>query len=122
MMDEKKRQFMIEEYTPVNDPWVSTKRPPGFGTTWCIQKFAHFVYDQHFNIFSHLDGAVRVFSIEEYGNALQDVTKGKDPGSKIGSRHKLFLVEGSISMECIQSLLYEFFRRNPHPAEYFSGA
>jgi hypothetical protein len=119
MMDKGLRQFMVEEYTPTSNPNFPTKKLSGFGESLCIQKFAHFVYDQSSNTFSHFDGAVRTFKVDDYNDVLNKVTQGKDPGSKIGSRHKLFLVEGKISMENTKNLLYEYFRYNPHIAEYF---
>ncbi|MGD8373542.1 MAG: hypothetical protein PVI21_01645 [Candidatus Woesebacteria bacterium] len=121
MMDANLRQFTIEEYAPASDPTFPAKKSPGFGQKSCIQKFAHFVYDQKAANFCHIDGAVRTFSTTEYEGILDSVVRSNDPGSKIGTRHKLFLVEGAIDFGLIQGLLYEYFRYNPHIEEYFSG-
>lgn len=122
MMDKGLRQFTIEEFTPKIDPSFKGKITPGFGEKYCIQKFAHFVFDQASETISHVDGAVRVFSLDEYDAHYKVVMKGRDPGSKIGKRHKLFLVEGNLSLERTQNILYEFFRYNQHLQEYFVPA
>lgn len=123
MMDDNLslRQFMIEEYAPtvlqknsIND------QAHGFDKNYCIQKFAHFVYDQNEGRFIHVDGATRSFTLKDYAEIETIVAKGQDPGSKIGKRDKLFLVEGMIERDLMFSLLYEFFRYNPHLEEYFT--
>ena len=122
MMDSEKglRQFMVEEYTPsVNLTESSSLKSPSFGNQYCIQKFAHFVYDQNKLQFTHIDGATRTFSVEDYRNVEAIVSLGKDPGSKIGTRDKLFLVEGEIEKKLMFDLLYEYFRYNPHLEEYY---
>jgi len=122
MMDKNQREFMIEEYCPLEQPfWSSAEKSPGVGEKYSIQKFAHFVYDQQKNCFTHLDGAVRVFTIKEYGGYFETVKAKINSGEKIGKRHKLFLVEGIISEELAQELLTEWFRYNPHITEYFTG-
>ena len=85
-MDENKRQFKIEEY-------CSLEPEHGIGERFCIEKFGHVVYDQNEDCFTHLDGAVRVFPVEEYIDHLDAVESGRDVDEKIGTRHKLFLAE-----------------------------
>src|SRR6266567_525497 len=121
MMSDTERQFAIEEYVPLTNPVQPTRRIHGIGKEYCIQKFTHFVYDQRRQSISHIDGAVRTFSIKDYAEVLDIVTEGREPGKHVGERHKLFKVEGDISIEQIQSLLYEFFIYNPHIGEYFSN-
>jgi hypothetical protein len=120
-MSDTERQFMVEEYAPLTNPVQPTRPILGIGKEYCIQKFAHFVYDQEQQTISHIDGAVRTFAIKDYTEILDVVTRGSDPGKHIGARHKLFKVEGSISIEEVQSLLYEFFMYNTHISEYFSN-
>ncbi len=119
MMDADMREFMIEEFTPIVNPLTPSEHIRGIDKKHTIQKFAHLVYDQKNRLFSHLDGAVRVFENTEYEAVFSKLPN--DPGEKIGKRHKLFLVEGSISMDMVQSLLYDFFMYNPHIEEYFSA-
>lgn len=119
MIDKNKRQFMVEEYSPRFHPNYPKRKSPGFGNRYCIQKFAHFVFDQHMSQFTHIDGSVRTFEIAEYETIMTTMTKGRDPGSKIGKRHKLFLVEGLMRDSQVYGLIYEFFRYNPHIEEYF---
>jgi hypothetical protein len=121
MMSDSERQFMIEAYVPLTNPVQSTRRIHGIGKGYCIQKFAHFVYDQGQQTISHIDGAVRTFAIEDYAEALDIVSRGSEPGKRVGTRHRLFKVEGSISIEQVQSLLYEFFMYTPQIGEYFSN-
>ncbi|MDJ0490301.1 hypothetical protein QNA24_28390 [Rhodococcus qingshengii] len=118
LMEKNLRQFMIEEYTPISSTDDSA-RLPGFGRKYCIQKFGHFVFDQNQQAITHIDGAVRVFRTDEYDGIYRSILAGQDAGSKIGSRHKLFLVEGVLDLCDAQSLMFEFFRYNPHLAEYF---
>jgi hypothetical protein len=119
MMDDCQRQFMIEEYTPPQDPWSGERNRYGFGQNYCIQKFAHFVYDQSLGTITHIDGAVRVFEVDEYAAIFRAALTGNVPESRIGDRHKLFLVEGSLDLNRAQRLLYEFFMYNGHLEEYF---
>ena len=119
MMSDTERQFMIEEYVPLTNPVQPTRRIHGIGKESCIQKFAHFVYDQKQQTISHIDGAVRMFAVKDYTAVLDIVSRGSDPGKRVGTRYKLFKVEGNISIEQVQSLLYEFFMYNPHISEYF---
>lgn len=119
MLSSHERQFTIEEYVPLTNPVVSTHKVPGIGSVFAIQKFGHFVYDQDKSHITHLDGAVRVFTKEDYKNNFDKVVKGSQPDKRVGKRHKLFKVTGEIDLELVQSLLYEFFRYNPHLGEYF---
>jgi len=119
MMDIGQRQFSIEEYVPLVGPMAGFKEVPGVGEKYVIQKFAHFVYDQANENFSHVDGAVRIFMKDEYADIYETVKTGSDPEKRIGKRRKLFKVSGSLDLETVQNLLYEYFRYNPHLGEYF---
>lgn len=119
IMDSLLREFMIEEYCPTTLPYG--EKSPGIGERFCVQKFAHFVYEQNKKCFIHLDGAVRVFSVPEYETIFKIIASGSDPGDKIGNRHKMFLVEGQLNAELVKELVTEWFRYNPHIQEYFSG-
>ena len=121
MMDAAKglREFMIEEYCPLT--LRHGDKSAGVGEQKCIQKFAHFVYDQDKQCFTHLDGAVRVFTVEEYASYFDTVSAGDNVDEKIGKRHKLFLVEGELDSMTSQELLTEWFRYNSHIEEYFTG-
>ncbi len=121
MMAPRQRQFMIEEFTPLTNPTVSDAGIPGFGSQYCVQRFGHFIYDQEVEAIVHLDGAVRTFTIDEYIEVFVDIEEQRVPDSKIGERHKLFLVEGRMDMAEAYSLLYEFFAYNYHIEEYFSS-
>lgn len=121
MMDKDLREFMIEEFTPTINPLIPSECIRGIGKMHTIQKFAHFVYNQKKKSFSHLDGAVRVFKNKDYKAAFDKLSGGADPGEKIGTRHKLFLVEGEFGIDIVQDLLYDFFMYNPHIEEYFSA-
>ncbi len=121
MMSGTERQFMIEEYVPLTNPVQPMRRIHGVSKEHCIQKFAHFVYDQEQQCISHIDGAVRTFTRAEYAEILNTVCLGSDPSKRVGTRYKLFKVEGSLNMKQVQTLLYEFFMYNPHISEYFSN-
>ena len=116
-MDERLRQFSIEEYTPQMSSYGT--KSPNFGKKYYIQKYAHFVYDQNRQSIEHVDCAVRVFGINEYLDVLSLVQQGRDPSRRIGSRYKLFKICGEIDLDFVQKVLYEFFRYNPHLMEYF---
>ena len=105
MMDVGLREFFIEEYCPLYGP--DTRRSSGTGTKYVIQKFAHFCYDQRNSMFTHLDGAVRVFDIDAYDNIFHRIESGLDIGDKAGKRHKLFLVEGNLQHDLTQQLITE---------------
>jgi hypothetical protein len=119
MMDLSIREFTIEEYCPINTPYGELS--PGIGQKFCIQKFAHFCYDQDKKYFSHLDGAVRVFEVKKYKENFNLIASGLDVDEKVGVRHKMFLVEGQLDEDFTKELLTEWFRYNPHIMEYFSN-
>lgn len=119
ILGEGLRQFSIEEYVPRTTQYGG--RPSGFGAKYHIQKFAHFVYDQRSGTFEHVDCAVRVHSIEEYDALFTAVEEGRDPGRRPGVRFKLFKVSGKLELAIIQELLYDYFRYNLHPIEYFGN-
>jgi len=119
MMDANLREFMIEEYVPLVNPLDSKIKLPGFGKRHTIQKFGHLVYDQQKQAFVHFDTAVRAFSKKEYEEAFNVIESGKDPGDKLGTRHKLYLIEGEFQLDLVEPLLYDFFMYNPHIEEYF---
>ncbi len=119
MMDDNLRQFSIEEYVPrVASYGVKS---PNFGKKHHIQKYAHFVYDQTRGTIEHLDCAVRVFGVDDYLSVFSKVQQGKDPGRQLGKRYKLFKIRGELDLEFVQTVLYEFFRYNPHIMEYFGN-
>ena len=118
MMDLNERQFSVEEYMSLSEDPLS--KDYGKGSKYIIQKYAHFVYDQNTKLFSHIDGAVRIFTRDSYEEIVSSIGN-KDPGKRIGSRHKLFKLTGSISLTDIQNILYSFFMYNPNIEEYFSN-
>lgn len=119
MMDDNLRQFSIEEYVPRMAGYGA--KSPNFGKKYHIQKYAHFVYDQARGTIEHLDCAIRVFGVDEYLNVFREVQRGKDPGRQLGNRYKLFKIRGALDLEFVQTVLYEFFRYNPHLMEYFGN-
>ena len=119
MMDINLREFMIEEYVPLVNPLHAGVRLPGFGKRYTIQKFGHLVYDQQKKAFIHFDTAVRAFAKEDYEAIMNTLEAGKDPGDKLGARHKLYLIEGEFQLDLVEPLLYDFFMYNPHIEEYF---
>jgi hypothetical protein len=121
MMGRGVREFMIEEYCPLELPGFSGSKSPGVGDNFYIQKFAHICYDQKHECFVHLDGAVRVFDKKQYSSYFKEIEEGRDIDEKAGIRHKIFLVEGKFEEDLAQEILTEWFRYNPHIQEYFSG-
>jgi hypothetical protein len=122
MMDKGMREFMIEEYCPLELPGLCIDfKSPGVGDIFYVQKFAHVCYNQKQNCFTHLDGAVRVFNKEEYLNYFKEIEAGRDVDEKIGTRYKMFLIEGEITDVLAQEVLTEWFRYNVHIQEYFSS-
>lgn len=119
MMDANLREFMIEEYVPLVNPLECKIKLPGFGKRHTIQKFGHLVYDQQKQAFVHFDTAVRAFSKQDYETAFKIIESGKNPGDKLGDRHKLYLIEGEFQLDLVEPLMYDFFMYNPHIEEYF---
>ncbi|MDB5184367.1 MAG: hypothetical protein JWN38_175 [Candidatus Saccharibacteria bacterium] len=125
MMDKTKklREFSIEEYCPLETPMGEPAS--AWGEKYYIQKFGHLVYDQNTGYFEHLDGAVRVFTADEYEQHFTKVASGQgDVDEMIGERRKIFQVrEGKkkLDIDTAQEILTEWFRYNPHIEEYFSN-
>ncbi|APC95516.1 hypothetical protein IBE10_07300 [Francisella tularensis subsp. novicida] len=118
--DNEQRQWKIEEYI---NPKLDNKHScfnQSFGKKYCIQKFAHFIFDQKLKKVIHIDGAIRVFKKDEYFDIFSSILSGNHNIEKIGVRHKLFLIEGEIDLEIAQKILYLWFRKNENLEEYFS--
>ena len=124
MMDAGLREFSIEEYCPLELP--DGTQSPAWGDKYYIQKFGHLVYDQKSGGFEHVDGAIRVFIVDEYDEHYATVQSGKPLDDHLGKRHKMFLVrrkpgEPGFDINVAKDLLTEWFRYNPHIQEYFSN-
>lgn len=119
----RQRQFFVEEYMPYKNLIdENLNNPSGVTDRYVIQKFAHFVYDQSLESFSHIDCAVRIFTKDEYRQLYDSLVSGKDLGSRVGERKKLAKVSGVLDFDDIQIILYEFFRGNSHIEEYFTSS
>lgn len=113
------RQFFIEEYPPYLD---SAQFPmPGVSEKYVLQRFAHFVYNQNNGSFEHIDCAVRIFNRDEYDKLYEEVSRGRDPGGKVGKRFKLFKISSGIDNDLVMRCLYSFFRYNIRLQEYFNN-
>lgn len=120
MMGKNKKRFFISEYVPPAS--LSNKNKlPGAGDTYMTQKFAHFIFNQSNNHIEHIEGAVRYFNHADYDSIFAGVKHTQNVEKKIGKKIKLFRVSGVLDLAVLQSILYEFFRYNPHISEYFSG-
>ena len=81
-------------------------------------RYFHAIYHPHEEVFSHIDGALRFFSTDEW-IARRDAHV-KDIG-KIGKRVKIFRLEGNLSKEVFTSILPSFFVWNMDIHQYFKG-
>ncbi len=94
---------------------------PGVSEKYVLQRFAHFVYNQNNGSFEHIDCAVRIFNRDEYDKLYEEVSRGRDPGGKVGKRFKLFKISSGIDNDLVMRCLYSFFRYNIHLQEYFNN-
>ncbi|OAJ33734.1 hypothetical protein [Piscirickettsia salmonis] len=105
-------QWTVNEYKPISDE---------YNMTYCVQKFAHFIFDASKGKLTHLDGAVKVFDTKKYQEYFKKIQSKPTKYNKIGKRFKLFLVEGLFDLSIMQSLISSWFENNININEYFSG-
>lgn len=113
-------ELMLPDKTQLNGKEIYTHY---HGKKYCAQKFVHFVYDRNEKCFEHIDGAIRIFGIEEYRNFFDDfeLSGCKDYNQHIPGleRYKLFKIKGKLTKIDVMDVLRDYFLYNPHVKEYF---
>lgn len=79
-------------------------------------RFVHSIFDPNTGLPCHLDGAVRLYTEEEWSDRLQQPI---DKFGKRGVRHKLWVVDGEMQLSDWYTLIHMFFKGNFTVAEYF---
>lgn len=106
LLAEKKVQFAIEELPELDGNLVCTR-------------FIHGIYDIASEKFEHFDGAIHVYSSEEYQIRLtQHLKKHNNNYDKA----KIFLVDSGVTIKQGEKLISAFYRWNTMPIEYFTQA
>jgi len=84
-------------------------------------RFLHAIFDKATGNLKHLDGALRIYSQEEYKERIKFHVK--DPRvRKIGKRVKIFLINDTVSKDIFVELAMQFFVWNEDVRKYFSAA
>lgn len=104
LLSQKKIQFAIEELPDKDDDLVCTR-------------FIHGIYDLNTDKFEHFDGAVHIYSSDEYKNR---VTQHLKMHNNNYMKAKIFLIDSGISLEQGEKLISAFYRWNTMPIEYFT--
>ncbi len=81
-----------------------------------LNRYVHAERDVEKGRFTHLDGAVKVYSTERYG--MRYGARLGDPGER-PPKIKLFRVDGDIDIGCWLELVGSFFSGNEMVVEYF---
>lgn len=103
---EKKVQFAIEELPDSDHKLVSTR-------------FIHGIYDLATEEFEHFDGAIQVYTFDEYQIRLTQHLKNHNNNY---DKAKIFLVDSGVTIEQGEKLISAFYRWNTMPIEYFTQA
>lgn len=103
---EKKVQFAIEELPDSDRKLISTR-------------FIHGIYDLATEKFEHFDGAIHVYTFDEYQIRLTQHLKNHNNNY---DKAKIFLVDSGITIEQGEKLISAFYRWNTMPIEYFTQA
>jgi hypothetical protein len=77
---------------------------------------AHGIFDRNQNVFIHLDGAVRLYSVGQHAQRLQMNIK---EFGKAATQVKTFLLNGRIDVSSWLRLTHFHFRNNPLVDEFF---
>jgi len=79
-------------------------------------RYFHAIYNPNEEVFTHIDGAVRFFTKDEW--IIRKDAHVRDAG-KIGKRVKIFKLEGLLSKEVFTAVLPSFFVWNRDIHQYF---
>lgn len=79
-------------------------------------RYSHGIYSPDRHVFTHCDGAIRVYTKQELNNRRRDHVRRI---GKIGKRIKIFLVDGEITAEEWTQLTCAFFVWNNDVQNYF---
>ena len=100
----------IEEVS-LSSNWARWK-----GTTYTACRYLHAIFDKSKEVFTHTDGAVRLYSEEQFSIRQQ---KNLAQYGKDAHRVKTFLVNGGIDTETWVKTVHFYFSGNPLVGEYF---
>lgn len=106
LLSQKKVQFAIEELPDSDSKLISTR-------------FIHGIYDLATEKFEHFDGAIHVYTFDEYQVRLTQHLKNHNNNY---DKAKIFLVDSGITIEQGEKLISAFYRWNTMPIEYFTQA
>lgn len=81
-------------------------------------RYVHARWDPSQGVFVHLDGALRSYAEDEYKRRLSTDLKKADKASRY---HKLFRIDGRLSVKVWSTLVGKFFADNELVMEYLGG-
>jgi hypothetical protein len=109
----KKRTIEIEELISINK--MPNEKKEG---DLILTRYLHAERDVNNNCFTHVDGAIKKYSVEEYNFRLGEDLK--EFGRK-AKKEKVFRVDGVIENNVFEDLTTYFFRNNKEIELYFQG-
>lgn len=104
LLSENKIQFSIEELPEHGDEYVCTR-------------FIHGIYDIKSELFEHFDGAIHIYSNDEYKIRITQHLKDHNNNYK---KAKIFLINSGVNIGRGEKLISAFYRWNTMPTEYFT--
>lgn len=106
--DEGLKSLQAEELVPLDSSPLSG---------YMINRYVHAIRDTKAKKFIHLDGAVRLYPVDEYQTRFE----AKLPVAPKAARYiKLFRVDGEIPEDDWAGLVISFFRGNHHVLDYLN--
>jgi hypothetical protein len=80
-------------------------------------RYFHSIYDPEQEVFTHIDGAIRLFTQDEYLNRMNMHVR---KCGKVGKRIKLFKIDGAVPRALWVDLIVKFFFWNTDISNYFA--
>ena len=85
-----------------------------------LTRFAHAVLDPEKGIFTHLDGAVRIYDKSDYEDRIRSETLKNC--SRNFRKAKIFRIDGEIDYDLFRHVVGAFYKWNRMPIEYFENS
>lgn len=82
-------------------------------------RFVHGIFDPAKEIFTHLDGAMRIYGKSDYENRIDRNLKNCD---KSYYKAKIFRIDGEIDYEVFRHVIGAFYKWNRMPIEYLESS
>jgi len=113
--DQLVKEIQIEE--------ITHRDPRKQSTSYILHRYAHLLYNAEEQLFTHFDGAVKAYTLDEHSKRLEYdwFPKKSCTEASVTDKIKLFRLDGEIQTHTVTPILLAFFRYNELISEFLSA-